>query len=68
MAGKGIANPVGAILTSAMMLEYLGNKPASEAIEKAVRDAIAHDETTHDLGGSLSTEDVGTAICRRVTA
>lgn len=67
MAGKGIANPVGAILTSAMMLEYLGNKPASEAIEKAVSEAIAHDETTRDLGGTLSTEDVGTAICRRLT-
>ncbi len=36
LAGKGIANPVGAILTSAMMLEYLGHKQASEAIEKAV--------------------------------
>jgi 3-isopropylmalate dehydrogenase len=67
LAGKGIANPVGAILTSAMMLEYLGNQPASKAIEKAVSEAIAHDETTRDLGGSLSTEDVGTAICRRIT-
>lgn len=68
LAGKGIANPVGAILTSAMMLEYLGNQSASKAIEKAVSEAIANDETTRDLGGSLSTEEVGTAICRRVTA
>ncbi len=67
LAGKGIANPIGAILTSAMMLEYLGNQLASKAIEKAVSEAIAHDETTRDLGGTLSTEDVGTAICRRVT-
>src|SRR5258708_32923328 len=36
IAGQGVAKPVGAILTSAMMLEYLGNKKASEAIEKAV--------------------------------
>lgn len=66
LAGKGIANPIGAILTSGMMLEYLGNKTASEAIEKAVRDAMTHNETTRDLGGSLSTEEVGTAICRRL--
>lgn len=66
LAGKGVANPVGAILTTGMMLEYLGNKPASEAIEAAVREAIAHDETTSDLGGVLSTEQAGSAICRRL--
>jgi 3-isopropylmalate dehydrogenase len=68
LAGKGLANPMGAILTSAMMLEYLGNKPASEAIEKAVSEAISHEETTRDLGGNLSSEEVGTAICRRLTS
>jgi 3-isopropylmalate dehydrogenase len=66
LAGKGTANPVGAILTSAMMLEYLGNKSASDAIQKAVSDAISRDETTGDLGGNLSTEQVGTAICERL--
>jgi 3-isopropylmalate dehydrogenase len=67
LAGKGTANPVGAILTSAMMLEYLGHQKASEAIERSVREAIAHDETTRDLGGKLSTEQVGTAICQRLS-
>src|SRR5687767_12229351 len=67
LAGQGIANPVGAILTSAMMLEYLGHKKASEAIEKAVGEAISQDETTRDLGGSLSTEQAGSAICDRIT-
>ena len=67
IAGQGVANPVGAILTSAMMLEYLGNKPASRAIEKAVRDSISNNETTRDLGGSLSTEQAGAAICDRLT-
>lgn len=66
IAGQGIANPVGAILTSAMMLEYSGNKKASKAIEKAVVEAISNDETTKDLGGSLSTEQVGAAICQRL--
>src|SRR5258705_6124011 len=67
MAGQGVANPVGAILTSAMMLEYLGNKPASRAIERAVRDSISNNETTRDLGGNFSTEQAGTAICARLT-
>ena len=66
LAGKGIANPIGAILTSAMMLEYLGNKKASQAIESAVRESILNNETTRDLGGSLSTEQAGKAIRERI--
>lgn len=68
LAGQGKANPVGAILTSAMMLEYLGHTQASEAIEKAVSEAVLADETTRDLGGKFSTEQVGTAICQRLRA
>ena len=68
IAGQGIANPVGAILTSAMMLEYLGNGNASQAIEGAIRESILHDETTRDLGGTLSTEQAGTAICQRLVS
>jgi len=66
LTGTGKANPVGAILTSAMMLEYVGYKKASEAIEKGVSEAISNDEMTRDLGGNLSTEQVGTAICGRI--
>lgn len=66
IAGKGTANPVGAILTAAMMLEYLGHQTASQAIEKAVSESVLKDETTRDLGGNLSTEQAGAAICRRL--
>jgi 3-isopropylmalate dehydrogenase len=66
LAGKGIANPIGAILTSAMMLDYFGNAEASKAIDDAVRSSIAENETTQDLGGDLSTEQAGEAICRRL--
>lgn len=66
LAGKGIANPIGAILTSAMMLEYLGYREASVAVEEAVRWSVLENETTKDLGGAFSTADAGTAICRRV--
>ena len=68
LAGKSEANPAGAILTTAMMLEYLGHAEASGAIEQAVRDSIAHRETTRDLGGTLSTSDAGAAIRRLVMA
>lgn len=66
LAGKNIANPIGAILTVTMMLEYLGYKAASDTIETAVREVIAHDEITPDLGGSLSTLEVGEAVCKRL--
>jgi 3-isopropylmalate dehydrogenase len=66
LAGKGIANPIGSILTSAMMLEYLGFQQLSKEIEEAVRAAISANETTRDLGGQLSTEQAGMAITARL--
>lgn len=66
LAGKGVANPIGAILTAAMMLEYLGFDRAASEIERAVREQIATGETTRDLGGALSTAEAGRAICRRI--
>jgi len=64
LAGKGVANPIGAILTSAMMVEYLGYPEAGKAIEAAVRGAVSRNETTPDLGGALSTKQAGDAILR----
>jgi 3-isopropylmalate dehydrogenase len=66
LAGKGVANPVGAILTTAMMLEYLGHTEASRAVERAVGECVTARETTRDLGGSLSTTEAGEAIRRRL--
>ena len=66
LAGKNVANPVGSILTAAMMLEYLGFDEASRAVEKAVAEAVTQSETTRDLGGTLSTEEAGAAIRRRI--
>ena len=66
LAGKGIANPIGSILTLAMMLEYLGFQTLSSEIEAAVRSAISANETTRDLGGQLSTEEAGAAIIARL--
>jgi 3-isopropylmalate dehydrogenase len=66
MAGKNVANPIGSILTTAMMLEYLGHDEASRAVEKAVAEAVTARETTRDLGGSLSTEEAGEAVRKRI--
>jgi 3-isopropylmalate dehydrogenase len=66
LAGKGVANPIGSILTAAMMLEYLGHDAASAAVEKAVGESVAQKETTRDTGGTLSTEEAGAAIRRRI--
>ncbi len=68
LAGKGIANPIGAILTSAMMLEYVGYQTEGRMIEEAVRRAISADETTRDLGGKLSTQQAGAAIVSRLVS
>jgi 3-isopropylmalate dehydrogenase len=65
-AGKDVANPIGAILTAAMMLEYLGHAEAADEIEHAVVAAIDAGETTHDLGGTLGTKAAGEAILRRL--
>jgi 3-isopropylmalate dehydrogenase len=65
-AGKNISNPVAAILTAAMMLDYLGLTEASEAIESAVEKAVRAGETTQDIGGKLSTKEAGDAIRRHL--
>src|SRR6476469_9618378 len=54
-AGKDVSNPIGAILTAAMMLENLGHTSEAKAIEDAVIAAIYAGETTKDIGGSLGT-------------
>ena len=59
IAGKGIANPMGAILTVGMMFEFLGWQAEAQAIDKAVRGALKEGKTPAELGGTLSTREVG---------
>src|SRR5207244_10777419 len=49
-AGKNVSNPIAAILSAAMMLDYLGFKEASAKIERAVEAAVHAGETTIDIG------------------
>jgi 3-isopropylmalate dehydrogenase len=61
-AGKNISNPIAAILTSAMMLDFLGFKDAANGIELAVERAVRDGQTTKDIGGGLLTAEAGEAI------
>ena len=63
IVGKGIANPMAAVLSASMMLRHFGEDAAAEAIDKAVFFVLEQGEiTTPDLGGSSSTSQVGDAI------
>ena len=66
IAGQGIANPVGAILSAAMMLEWLGQSQAAVAIRKAVEHAFNDGNLTRDLGGQLTTAELTAAIVERM--
>ncbi|HTM34423.1 MAG TPA: isocitrate/isopropylmalate dehydrogenase family protein [Vicinamibacterales bacterium] len=66
LAGKNVANPIGAILSSALMLETLGHVDAARAIERAVIAAVDAGQTTGDIGGALGTREVGDWITARI--
>jgi len=67
IAGKGLANPVGAILSSALMIENLGHEEAAEDVEHAVRDVLKGGKhKTADIGGKTSTSRIGDAIVARL--
>jgi 3-isopropylmalate dehydrogenase len=59
IAGKNIANPMGAVLTVGMMFEYLGWKREAEAIVTAVRAALREGKTPAELGGAMGTREIG---------
>jgi tartrate dehydrogenase/decarboxylase/D-malate dehydrogenase len=67
IAGKGIVNPLAAILTAAMMLEHLEMTEAAREVESAVAAVLAEGKArTPDLGGKSSTEEVATAVLEKL--
>ena len=66
IAGKGLVNPIGAILSAGMMVEHLGHQEMADAIEAAVESAIRAGTCTRDLGGNLSTSQAGDAVVKRL--
>jgi 3-isopropylmalate dehydrogenase len=68
IAGKGIANPMGSVLTVAMMAEYLGWNDEAARIHAAVRAALRDGQTTPDLGGKLGTRAAGDWLVKHVSS
>ncbi len=64
IAGQGVANPIGALLSAAMMLDHLGEGGAAARLVAAVERVTAeHTTLTPDLGGAATTDAVATAVC-----
>ncbi|HEX8813083.1 MAG TPA: 3-isopropylmalate dehydrogenase [Terracidiphilus sp.] len=66
IAGENIANPMGSILTGAMMLAHLGLNAEAQKIENAVLAAVRAGKTTIDVGGSLGTRECAAWIAEQV--
>ena len=67
IAGKGIANPVGTILSTALMLRHSFKLEAeAQSIEKAVEQTITDGARTADIGGKLSTRQMADEISKRL--
>jgi 3-isopropylmalate dehydrogenase len=66
LAGKNVANPMGAILTAAMLLRHLDLASHADRIEAAVLEAVRQKKTTTDVGGTASTREVGQWIAEQV--
>jgi 3-isopropylmalate dehydrogenase len=67
IAGKGIANPLGSVLASAMMLEFLGWNTEAAALNSAVKAAVHENFVTPDLGGTHKTTEVGDWLAKFVS-
>jgi tartrate dehydrogenase/decarboxylase / D-malate dehydrogenase len=64
--GKHIANPIAMIWSAAMMLDFLGEQAAHDAIVQAIESVLKTGPRTPDLGGSANTITLGTAIANKV--
>jgi homoisocitrate dehydrogenase len=67
IAGKGVANPIGAILSAAMLLDHVGCAEAARRVEAAVRRALSDGILTRDLGGDATTDRMAAAIVERLS-
>ena len=64
--GQGIANPVAMIWSAALMLQFLGEHAAHDAMLKAIETVLAQGPRTPDLGGSASTSEIGEAVAKLI--
>jgi methanogen homoisocitrate dehydrogenase len=66
IAGKNVANPIGAIRSGAMLLSHLGDPASAAAVEEAVMRVLRAGIRTRDLGGAAGTREFGAAVLREV--
>ena len=66
IAYQGIANPIGAIWSAVLMLEHLGLSEEAASVYQAIEASTRAGEVTPDLGGSLTTREVGDAIVKHM--
>ncbi len=66
IAGEGVANPTAAVLSAAMLLEYLGHVDEGQRVRDAVEGVLSDGPRTGDLGGSATTDEVTAAIVDRL--
>jgi tartrate dehydrogenase/decarboxylase/D-malate dehydrogenase len=67
IAGKGIANPIGAVWAGAMMLDHLGHRDLHDRIVGAIERVVASGKLrTPDLGGKATTQQLADAVCSEV--
>ena len=66
IAGKGVANPLGAIGSMAMMLEHVGETEAAARVQAAVARVVVDGAVTRDLGGALTTSACGDLVADAV--
>jgi tartrate dehydrogenase/decarboxylase/D-malate dehydrogenase len=67
IAGRNIANPIGAIWSGALMLEHLGEQQAADLIVKGIEQAVGQEQLTKDLGGTAKTSDVADHIVNSIS-
>jgi len=67
IAGKGIANPAGAIWSASLMLDHLGEVEAAAKVIAALEAVCREGPRTRDVGGSASTREVGDAVVEAVS-
>jgi homoisocitrate dehydrogenase len=62
IAGQGVANPVAAILASAMLLDHFGETHVGDSVRRAVEGVLADGPHTPDMGGSATTRELTEAV------
>ena len=67
IAGKNIANPIAAIRSAAMLLEYLGDRAGAGTIESSINRVLIQGIRTRDLGGTAGTREFGEAVLREIS-